>query len=54
MNSQDSAHLVQYNLLNMDILFPCMLCHNTNMALTDLNLPQCMAWFGQEPVDILK
>ena len=54
INSQDYVHLVQYNLLNMSILFQYMCCHNTNMTLTCLDLPQCTAWFGREPTHILK
>ena len=34
--SQDSVHLVQYNLLNMGILFQYMPCQNTNMTLTGI------------------
>ena len=46
--------LIQHNLLNMGFLFQYMPCHNTNMTLTGLNLPQCVAWFRQEPTNIIK
>ena len=36
INSQDSAHLIQYNILNMGFLFQYMPCHITNMTLTGI------------------
>ena len=42
---QDSVHLVQYNLLNMCILFQYIPCHNTNITLDGLDLPQNV-WHG--------
>ena len=52
--SQDSVHLVQYNLLSMGVLFQCTDYNNANMTLADVDLPQCTSWFCREPTYILK
>ena len=44
INSQDSANFVQFNLLNLGILFQYMPWHNTNMTLNGWTFPD--VWHG--------